>query len=110
MVASHSRKFTEDELSTFIAITGASRPTAVAFLHELRDMVLRGSLEKELSSSEIHDTHVTVRADYSPFALEYERSALELDQLTEHQEEPPLSSQDLALNSSIRFISSIHFV
>ena len=57
----------------------------VAFLHELRDVVLRGFLEERLRTHPLQGVPVECRVDYTQFVEMYERSVLSLDKLTDHQ-------------------------
>ena len=59
----------------------------VGYLHQLRDLALTGTLEKELSSASLGGRRYEVSVDRAQFALLYEESVLSLDKLTVHQRE-----------------------
>jgi hypothetical protein len=59
----------------------------VGYLHQLRDLALAGTLEKELSSALLDGRRYEVSVDRAQFALSYEESVLSLDKLTVHQKE-----------------------
>ena len=64
----------------------------IAFLHELRDTIFDGSLEHKFRNEALVDrdgdeVRVEVTVDQSQFLLMYEKSVLEMDELTKHQKE-----------------------
>jgi hypothetical protein len=63
----------------------------VAYLHELRDRVLTGALEKALQALLEHEGKLdkcwAVKTDFTQFAERYESSILQLEHLTPHQQD-----------------------